>query len=115
MHAAVLVVVSMLSLAELSESLIHTSAANLMLTDRLLTTDWQEDSLAECTDDQAVAITLDSLFVPQGSRPNATYVIKVSLAPVQLAGAVVFAAAGFTVAVQAPGEHEGPGSRDGFL
>jgi hypothetical protein len=115
MRAAVLVVLSTLSLATICESLVNPIAANLMLPDRLLTTDWQEDSLAKCTDDQAVAITLDSLFMPQSSRTNATYILAVSLAPVQLAGAVVFAAAGLTVAVQSPGEQEGLGSRDVFL
>lgn len=113
MPATVLVVLSMLLLIPKSEAVSQPTVANVLDKDKTLVADWKQDSLAECTSDQAVAITLDSLLMPQSSRTNATFIVSLAFAPDQLASAVVFAAAGFTVAVQSPGEPEKPGA--GFM
>lgn len=77
-----------------------------------LTSDWVDtaDPLASCND-SVVAATVDALVVPDTSAA-ATVLVSLQLNDVQLPGAVVFSAAGYTLALQEPGEE---GDWGGYL
>lgn len=60
------------------------------------------DPLAACSDD-VVAATIDAIIVPSSNSAAATVLVSLQLDDVQLPGAVVFSAAGYTVSLRATG------------
>lgn len=66
--------------------------------------DWLDtgDPLAACSNQTVVAATIDALMVQPSS--TATIIIKLDLDEVQQPDAVVFSAAGYTLAVWSAGE-----------
>lgn len=69
-----------------------------------LVPDWENiGPLATCSNQTVVAVTIDPLVLQPGTVA-ATVVIKLGLDEVQLPDAVVFSAAGYTLAARSPGE-----------